>query len=377
MGLELTPIDRDRLTPAVQKALTGPARLMAARGVMPLPTPGELATALYQLSLDAEAAIAQAAKATAAGLPEKVVAGVLADGKLDARVLDWIAPRALGNPALFDQLIRNPAIADQTVAAIAGKATAAEVDQIANNEQRLLRHPEIIAAMYTNRYARMSTVDRAIELAVRNDIRVPGLAAWDEIARALEAGEPADTAQDSLFEKVIANADDRGLTEGDAEAVEYGEANDAVLDRAQQILQEEEDKVPLNQMSISAKIRIATLGNAFERAVLIRDPVKLVAVAAIKSPGVSEIEAARFAGATSLHEEVIRVIASRRDWTRLYGIKLSLSMNPKTPIPDVTRMLPHLRPKDLERVAKSKGVPSAVVAQARKLIIQRGSGSKK
>src|SRR5688572_27387479 len=130
MGLELTPIDRDRLTPAVQKAMTGPARLMAARGVMPLPTPGELATALYQLALDAEAAIAQAAKATAAGLPEKVVAGVLADGKLDARVLDWIAPRALGNPALFDQLIRNPAIADQTVAAIAGKATAAEVDQI-------------------------------------------------------------------------------------------------------------------------------------------------------------------------------------------------------------------------------------------------------
>jgi len=291
-------------------------------------------------------------------------------------VLDLFAQLVGDKPGAFDALVQNGSVADATIARLAEGAGAREIDRIAANEQRLLRCPEIIAAMYMNKEARMSTVDRAIELAVRNDIRVPGLAAWDEIARALEAGEPADTAQDSLFEKVIANADDRGLTEGDAEAVEYGEANDAVLDRAQQILQEEEDKVPLNLMSISAKIRIATLGNAFERAVLIRDPVKLVAVAAIKSPGVSEIEAARFAGATSLHEEVIRVIASRRDWTRLYGIKLSLSMNPKTPIPDVTRMLPHLRPKDLERVAKSKGVPSAVVAQARKLIAQRTGGNK-
>ena len=42
--------------------------------------------------------------------------------------------------------------------------------------------------MYLNKHARMSTVDRAVELAVRNNVRVPGLAAWDEIARALEHG---------------------------------------------------------------------------------------------------------------------------------------------------------------------------------------------
>src|SRR5690349_9363005 len=178
MALELTRLDRNAMSAAVQKAVTGPARVMAARGAMPLPTPGEVATALYELSLDADAAIASAAKSTAGTLPENVLAGVLGDPKLDARVLDWLSGRTHGHPALFDLLIRNPAIADQTVATMAGKFGDREIEQIATNEQRLLRHPEIIAAMYTNPNARMSTVDRAVELAVRNDVRVPGLAAW-------------------------------------------------------------------------------------------------------------------------------------------------------------------------------------------------------
>jgi hypothetical protein len=62
---------------------------------------------------------------------------------------------------------------------------------------------------------------------------------------------------------------------------------------------------------------------------------------------------------------------------RLYGIKLSLSKNPKTSISDSAKLLPHLRPKDLEKVAKSKGVPAATVAMARKLIAQRTGGGKK
>ena len=375
MGLELTPLDRARLSPAVQKAVAGPARIMAARGAMPLPTPGEMATALYELALDTDTTVATAARTTAGGLPEKVLTGVLADARLDARVLDWLAPRTLGHPALFDLLIRNVAIADETVATLAGRANDREVEQIANNEQRLLRHPDIIAAMYTNAKARMSTVDRAIELAVRNEVRVPGLAAWDEIARALDRGEPTGPDADARFSAVAAalGGDDSELTAGDADA-ELSEEEVAKLD---EVAEEVKKQVPLNEMKIAEKIRVATLGNAFARAVLIRDPIKIVALAAIKSPGVSEIEAARYASASSLDAEVIRFIAARRDWVRLYGIKLSLSKNPKTSISDSAKLLPHLRPKDLEKVAKSKGVPAATVSMARKLIAQRTGGKKK
>lgn len=377
MALDWTRLDRAALSPAVQKAVTGPARVMAARGALPLPTPGEVATALYELSLDADATIAAAAKSTAGALPDKVLAGVLGDAKVDPRVLDWLSGRTAGQPALFDLLIRNPAIADETVATIAGKFGDREVEQISNNEQRLLRHPEIIAAMYTNANARMSTVDRAVELAVRNNVRVPGLAAWDEIARSLDHG-PAMPADDAVFAKVIATyGDDSEFTIGDPEAVEPGEENEAAIERARKKAEELHKDVPFREQKMSVKIRIATLGNAFQRAEAIRDPIKMVAVAAIKSPGMTEIEAARYAGASSLPEEVIRHIASRRDWTRLYSIKLSLAMNPKCSIPDASRILPYLREKDLAKVAKSRGVSSAVVAQARKLIAQRGGGNKK
>jgi hypothetical protein len=373
MGVDHTALDVARLAPAVQKALApGPMRLMAARGMAPLPRPGDLLTVLYQLSIDADATIATAARGTAAGLPENLLAGALVDTGLDPRVLDWIAPHVAERAALHDALVGNPATADATVATLAHRGGAREVDLIAHNEQRLLRHPEIIAAMYTNPRARMSTVDRAVELAVRNEIRVPGLAAWDEIARALAGGVPIE--DDDAFSQAamgLAELDDTALTTGDAETFTpaEGEADEApALDPR---------KIPINRLSIPGKIRLATLGNAFARAVLVRDPLKLVAVAAIKSPGVSEMEAARYAGNQQLCDDVIRYIAGRREWTKLYGVKRSLIMNPKTPLPEVTRLLPHMREKDLRNIAKSKGISSAVVAQTRRLMSQRTQGDKK
>lgn len=73
----------------------------------------------------------------------------------------------------------------------------------------------------------------------------------------------------------------------------------------------------------------------------------------------------------------MRFIAGKREWTKLYGTKYALCRNPKTPITEAMRLLPFLREKDLITLTKSKGVASAVVAQARKLMMQRRGGEKK
>jgi len=419
---------------------------MAARGLLPLP-PADQVAVLYQLSLDAESNVAQSARATAVGLPEKLLAGTLAAPAIDPRVLDFFAQLIADKPAVFDAIALNPSVADGTIATLAGRAGSREVDQIAHNEQRLLRHPEIIAAMYMNRRARMSTIDRVVELAVRNNVRVPGLAAWDELARAL-TGETQSSVQadDSLFDAVIGARDDSVLTAGDAEQsladddepveskastrlvelqftrppasavrvplrrtrMTLGSAasSDGMLpDVAPQWLVVELDDaratiivvrtaerhqltlnqsvmidgvrvvlapIPFRDLPIPSKIRAATLGDAFIRGEAIRDPLKLVAMAAIKSPGVTDIEAARYARNQALAEDVVRYIAGNRNWTKLYGVKVSLCRNPKAPIAEISRLLPFLRQKDLANLSKSKGVPSAVTAQARKLIAQRG-----
>jgi hypothetical protein len=375
MPLTHSPLPADaiaRLSPAAPKALApGPGRMMAARGLLPLPRPAELATVLYQPAVS-DSNVASGANATADGMPEKVLAGALGDPDIDPLVLDWLAPRARKSPALFEALVLSPRVADETIVSLAASGGVREVDLLADNEQRLLRCPDIIAAMYANPQARMSTVDRAVELAVRNNVKVTGISAWDELVRVMAGGTaeaPADT--DAAFAQAmtgVADVADASVVAASAdESFEIAEGEDkkpAV----------DEKKVPINKLSVPAKMRLAALGNAFARSLLIRDPMRLVAVAAIKAPGVSDLEVAKYAGNHALDNDVIRYIAGRRDWTRLYGIKKSLCMNPKTPIAESSKMLIHLRDNDLRMLAKSKGVPSAVVAQVRKLIAQRSGG---
>lgn len=367
-----TPLDPTRLSAAAQRALgPGPGRTMAARGIMPLST-GDQVAVLYQLALDADPAIAGAARATAAGLPERLLAGALADPTADPRVLDFFAGLAAGKPAVFDAIVLNPAVCDETIALLASKGDSREVDLIAQNEQRVLRHPEIIAAMYMNRRARMSTIDRVVELAVRNEVRVPGLAAWDEVARALTGGTSSGERDDALIQGVLeAAGDDSALTAGDAEqALPEAEAG-----RPAVVVAEREDP-SFEELSIPARIRLASLGNATIRGKAIRSPSRIVAMAAIKAQGVKDMEVVHYAGNRNLSEDVIRYIASKREWTKLYGVKVALCRNPKTPLVEATRMLTSLRERDLQNLAKSKGVSSALGAQARRLLMQRRGGGK-
>lgn len=364
MAVERTPIDVAEMSEAAQKAVAGPMKLMAARGMAPL-RPGDLITVLYQLSLDSDLQIKQAAKKSAAGLPDKVLTGAVADTSVDPRVLDYFAPLIRAKADLVQLLLLNTATADHTVAVIAKTANEAQVQLISGNEQRLLRHPEIIAAIYVNAKARMSTVDRTVELAVRNDVKVPGIAAWDEIKAAVigvaKKAAVEDVAEATKMDQLFASA---------AKVMsEPGDATDEPEAPA-----EEEADIPISEMSIPMKIRLATLGNAFTRAVLIRDSIRMVAMATVKAPGVKDAEISKWAGNHSMSDDVIAYIAQRREWTKSYSVKRALVTNPKTPIPAAIRFMPHLRERDLRQISKSKGVPSAVSANAKKLLMARSGG---
>ncbi|HUH01993.1 MAG TPA: hypothetical protein VML75_08340 [Kofleriaceae bacterium] len=368
MALERLPVDPASLTEAARKVVApGPMKMMAARGLAPLSDPADLVTVLYQLSLDPDAQIAESARAQVEQLPDRILEGALGQPVLDRLVLDFFADKVRNKAALLELIILNSATADETLAELAAVVGAREVDLIATNEQRLLRHPAIIGALYSNLKARMSTVDRAVELAIRNGIKVPGIAAWEELSAAITGAKRKEAAAE------VKGGEIREVTDLELED------KDALFEKAAQAAARDEDaeptedvEVPISQMSIPMKIRLAMLGNKFQRSILIRDANKMVALAAVKAPGVTEMDAARLAGNTSLSDDVITYIANRRDWTKLYGVKLSLVGNPKTPIPAAIRFLDHLREKDLRNIARSKGVPSAISAGAKKRLIQKG-----
>lgn len=113
-------------------------------------------------------------------------------------------------------------------------------------------------------------------------------------------------------------------------------------------------------MSMAQKVKAALMGNQEVRKILIKDPRKQVAMAVLSNPRVTENELTALAGSTSVSEEVIAHIANSKELTKGYQTKLSLVLNPKTPLRVAMRFLSVLRLPDLRKVAKSKSIPSTL-----------------
>jgi hypothetical protein len=377
MPLDRTPLDPAALSEPARKALgaPGPVKLMAARGLAPIPKPAELLSVVYQLALEEDAAVKQAAEKTAGELPDKILLAAVGDATIDGRVLDFVALRVLAKPAVLEALILNQSTADETVRDLAARVGEKEIDLIAGNEQRLLRDPRIIGAMYMNPKARMSTVDRAIELAVRNQVQVPGIPGWESVVQAVLGTKKTPdeaSAEDAAFAQAAVIAVD--------ETAEAAQAAQSLMEEsvAADTIGKAPGKTQIDRLSVPGKIRLATLGNSFARSILIRDANRLVALAAIRSPKVSDEEVIRYAANRSLADDVIREIANAKEWTRIYQVKMYLVNNPKCPLPISMRLLPLLHERDIRSVASSRSVPSAVVSMAKKLMAakQGRTGSK-
>jgi hypothetical protein len=272
----------------------------------------------------------------------------------------------------MEKLLGMPRIDLSTVETAAGRCGEHVAELIATNEQRMLAHPPIIERLYMNKSTRMSTADRIIELAVRNRLELTGIPAYKEVAIAIGQeliAEPAEepTPDDILFKET--------LDEGEALKFDpNAEDTHVVTDEGEE---EIADKfVPLyariGTMTIAQKIRVAMLGNAAERMLLLRDSNRLVASAAIRSPLIQEPEVVRVSASRVVSEEVLRAISINKDWVRNYQIKLNLVMNPRTPFPMAARLVPYLRESELKTIAKSKNV-TGPIAQAAKQQLNRKS----
>jgi hypothetical protein len=224
----------------------------------------------------------------------------------------------------------------------------------------------------------MSSVDRAIELAIRNGVELSGIPAFEETKQALDGelifesdGEP--TPDDLNFNNAVQTA--KSLDEHPVE--EINDVMDALNADTPEEEKPEVDKeaeksvgnfnAQLSTMMGSHKIRIAMLGTASQRSVLIRDSNKLVIMAVLKSPSVNEAEVRKYSALKGLPEEAMRYIASKRDWTKQYLIKLNLVNNPRTPIEHALRFMTHLRPNDLRALERSKDVPGVICKAAKEL----------
>ncbi len=132
----------------------------------------------------------------------------------------------------------------------------------------------------------------------------------------------------------------------------------------------------LAQMSFTDRLRAAVKGTREMRAILVRDPNKMIALAVLSSPKVSEPEIESFARMANVPEEVLRVIASNRVWLKNYGIVVGLTKNPKTPLGMSMNLISRLNDRDLTMLSVDRNVPEALRVAARKRVVQGpGRGS--
>ncbi|MGH7327825.1 MAG: hypothetical protein ACREJX_05695, partial [Polyangiaceae bacterium] len=286
-------------------------------------------------------------------------------------VLDILLPLHAANPKVMERLLALPQVRLEAVARAATKASEAVAELVATNEDRLLRHPRIIEALYMNKSTRMSTADRILELAVRNKIELEGIPAFKEAAAAIAnelIAEPQEerTFDDEVFFKAetIAQEIDHEIEDTHERDEETGE--EKVVERALPLYAE------IANMTISQKIRRAMLGSKSDRMILVRDANRLVSESAIKSPMIQEGEVALVSQSRTVSDGVLRIIALDREWTRSNTIRYNLVSNPRTPFAFVARLLPMLREHDLKLLSKNKNVPSNVQQLAKQQLSRRG-----
>ena len=175
---------------------------------------------------------------------------------------------------------------------------------------------------------------------------------------------------------------DRGIFPDEIPQIEFEDEVDEPLIDTDPVGAFDDDSEEARQSGVQAlvtmtfpqRLKAAMKGSREVRAVLIRDPNKLIASSVLSSPKVSLPEVESFARMQNVSEDVLRIIAANRGWLKSYGIVLALTKNPKTPLSMSMNLMARLTSKDLQKLAVDRNVPEALRINARKKVVQSSSG---
>lgn len=135
----------------------------------------------------------------------------------------------------------------------------------------------------------------------------------------------------------------------------------------------DEDKLSITQrlakMGMPERLKAAMKGTREMRAVLIRDPNKMISAAVLSSPKLTEQEIESFVRMGSVSEDVLRVIGANRSWTKNYSVVLGLTKNPKTPLAMSMTLLSRLNDGDIKQLSNDRNVPEPLRLAARKRVV--------
>lgn len=362
-----------------------PARLAAARGMLPL-SQEEIILALLYLYQDPEEDVRTTCQATLNSYEPSTMLPIAQNASAPIELLNFLAGWPKSNFQILEALILNKATSNEAIEYIAGRNNNASLlEAITINQQRLIQHPAIIEAILANPYRSPEAERRAREIKLEFFEKELGAArvAEEQKARARLAKVIGAEISEEEFQSVVASFEkEMNIKVEDHDHPTFNP--EAELQRILSDIKEEGD-LPIDpadrervsifqeiaKMSPKERIFAAAKGNREVRSILIRDANKMVSSAVIKNPKVSDQEIEKFAKIKGISEEALRLICMNRVWTSSYTIILNLVSNPKTPMTYSMSYMNRLLLKDLKSLTKDKGVPEVLRNMAKRLISQR------
>ena len=355
-----------------------PLRMMGAKALVPM-GPREMATALYMLTFDTDGAVRETAVKSAAALPDRILSVALRDETMDPPVLDYYAEVFKAKSEYLEMLVLNATTPDKTVQRITAAGDDKILEIVAQNQLRMLRDPDIVRALCNNPAARPSTVDSVCDFCVRSNLSIEDLPAYRAARRRIHGGaaEDEELAKKVAAEHEIAEAEAEAALERMGAAAPDPAEEKPLAPGSPEEKAVEEKKLSITQqitqLGVAKKVEWANKkGNREVRNILLRDPNKLVQLAVIQSPRITEGEISKVALSRTAPNEVLQYIYNNRQLMKNYQIKVNIVNNPKVPVGVAMRMLSSLRMAEVKALSKNKNVSPGLATQAKNMLEKKG-----
>jgi hypothetical protein len=279
--------------------------------------PNDQLTVLFVLCYDRDAEVAGAARSSLKSYPLALVLSALGK-KLNVDVLKKLAKMHKDNAAVLTMIALNEGADGPLLETLAETGPLEVLTILTEDPATLARYPLIAESIKKN---------------------------------------PKATA--ALIEALSPAAPDAGGEEAPAPDTEAGEEASG---------EDGDEEVKIEDMSVGQKIKLALTGDKTIRSIFITNSNKMISSAVMKNPRLTIEEVVKVANSKTTPDDIMRIISQNKEWTKNYNIRMAMVMNAKTPLQVSLRMLDTINIKDLEKVSKSRYIPSVLSSNADRML---------
>jgi hypothetical protein len=311
-------------------------QLLAAEGMLPLP-PEEMIPLQVELAQGDDLQVAERAQESLRKVDPRHAQPFL-ERRAGESVLSWFAEEA-SHPALIETILRRRDVPRRILARLARRVPPDLQELLLLRQDAIIEDPVILEALEENPQVSSYSLRRIAEYREHLLRRERSVAPAPEQPEEMDEEELAEAIAAVSELPAVGEIDDKtGLTEGQ-----------------------------IRQLPVPARLKLTRGASRTLRTILLRDTNSQVATSVIINNSLSDQEVEQTASNRSVVEEVLELIAKRREWVGKYNIMKSLIQNPRTPLPTALRMVPKLAVKDLRDIGRDRNIPEAVRSTALRL----------